>query len=712
MLFRNDLFLMNDATFRLLVIVPSTNVAWAIDVVDPSALPLRFNYSSIKQLPQLSAKGSANRVQSETASLRAQQTWSRIESLVTSPGIYNPSERNLAINIRARELGCSPQTLMKALRRYWQGGQTISALTGLFHLCGQVDEETPSRTRGRRPTYTDRPIYICSADDKKHMDEIIRKSYLKDTVVSVPAAYQRLQEKYYRYLDGNQILTFKKPGETPSLRQFRYYLQNNFSLEEIIRKRVGDKDFERDHRARLGAGMEDCHGIGHVYEIDATIADVFLVASKDRSRIIGKPTLYLIYDKYSRLVVGFYVGLEAPSWPAAMQAIVSIAEDKASLCSRYRVPYDPADWPAHACYPQSFLGDRGEMLAANSSMLSKNLQITVKNAPSKRPDNKGTVECGFKLIHHPMADAVPGYEPPSNVQKRRGKKYDKDACLTLDEFTAILLGAIISHNRSGMSGYDLAAELLSQGVRPIPRELWAADLLRSSGAIARYDEAFVRFNLLPQEKAVVTREGILFRNCYYTCPEGVKRGWFVKAGQKRYPIAVSYDRRLTDSVYISDKQSPSQFITAVLTPRSNDYRGLSFEEVAVYEYLRSALRNELPHTNLEERAKFHDVVDPISKSALREMHTVSKGKSRSSRKKDIKEDRLNERRERRQVEAAMPRTTPLPERPAEVLVFPSPPSHPRDKSVTPSQSTDCSGKPITLTLEERLLMQRKEMLND
>ena len=39
------------------------------------------------------------------------------------------------------------------------------------------------------------------------------------------------------------------------------------------------------------------------YEIDATIADIYLVADDDRSKILGRPILYVVVDDFSRMVV-------------------------------------------------------------------------------------------------------------------------------------------------------------------------------------------------------------------------------------------------------------------------------------------------------------------------------------------------------------------------------------------------------------------------
>ncbi|MFP3624636.1 transcriptional antiterminator, partial [Burkholderia sp. SIMBA_051] len=83
------------------------------------------------------------------------------------------------------------------------------------------------------------------------------------------------------------------------------------------------------------------------------------------------------------------------------------------------------------------------------------MESTISNAPPLTPQNKGTVECGFKLLHQSIAALTPGYEPARNLMRRRGKHYDRDASLTLDEFIAIVLAAIIKHNRTPMGKYRM-----------------------------------------------------------------------------------------------------------------------------------------------------------------------------------------------------------------------------------------------------------------
>lgn len=728
MLYRNDIFIdhVKNRRARLLYADPYRNEAVTFDLANPDALPVIESLSNLLDQERANTltieRGvvvplNENKV-SFKAQLRRDAAWARLEPLVTNSEIYSKETRFSLIKERASEVGCSVVTLLKDLRRYWAGGQTKSALFGKFHLCG-YKSPTHQTSAGRKPHLSNYGIFRVKPHDEAYMHAAIKSVYLKSDGLSASTAsdaYQRLLENHYSYNDGNGNRIINEKGERPTIRQFYSFLHKHYSFEVITRRRKSDAEFERDHAAKTGSALLDCLGVGHIYEIDSTIADVFLVSSKDRSRIIGKPTLYLVVDRRSRLIVGFYVGLEASSWAAAMHAILSISEDKAALCARYGVEYSAEDWPADAIYPSMFLADRGsEMLSHNSSLVVNGLQITVSNLPKQRPDYKPAVECGFKLLHRSIVDATPGYEPPHNVTKRQGKHYEKDACLTLDEFISIILKAIIVHNHTPMPNYQLPVESLSRGVRAIPVEIWNDEAPRRIGALTRFQEEFVRFSLLPKTKATVTHQGIFFNGCYYSAPTALQNGWFIRTGKGVSYIDISYDRRLADTIYVHDDKDPTKFYVAHLLEKSGGYRGLSFAEIEAYELLRKKLNPVYEQIGRQNRSELHIHTDPITRNALNEAKAASRGKSRSSRKADVVNDRLDERRTRRQEEAVMP--SRLSERVAgedegslaEVLPLGSFTS---DASVSMESSpTIGAPAPKTLGLAEKMKQKRLEMLN-
>lgn len=683
MLYLNDILEHRDSRIkaRVLHVNYAQDEIWLYNLSDHDAVPKRCCLQQVEAnlatgaLTLLAGIVGDQVLSPSEASIRKRDAaYERIKPLISTQDILIPDIRSALVKARAAELKCSPQTLYRDLRNWWRNGQTINALLPRFFKRGSTGGTTAQR--GRPAKYQARSNYQIQEADRELLKNAVEKLFLKNEVMTLRGCYQRLLEAHYSVLDGEGHRYLKAEGEYPSEQQFRYFVMKTFPREVVLRKRKGNATFELEHRPKLGSLQHQTYTVGDAYEIDATIADVFLVSRRNRAVIIGKPSLYLIYDRKSGLIVGFYVGLEPSSWPAAMQAIKSISEDKEALCRRYGVTYDPEDWPAHGVFPKQFIADRGELLSDNSTQLADGLDIAVLNLPSRRADHKPLVECGFKLQQRSMADAVPGYAPPEQWGKRQSKKYDKDAALTLDEFAKIILEGIIRANRTPRQDYLWPAEYVLQGIQPIPLNIWNIEIRQRAGALARIPEEQILFALLPRSQATVTREGIRLGACYYACPEAMSRGWMVAAGRGAFQVKVSYDRRLVDTIFIHDDQDSTKFFVATLLDRCSDYRGLSFREVEAIEYRREMLRQEGRQIARQNQLEFHAQIDPVAKQAKAEMKEVAKGRSRTSRKKDIVEDRANELRERRQTEARIPRTPAPAPTTAQVIPLVTQPAEP------------------------------------
>ncbi|SDP92893.1 hypothetical protein SAMN05216303_11133 [Rhodoferax sp. OV413] len=660
MLFQNEIFNHQGRKLRLLYASAETGCAYVIDIHDKLAWPFEMPIAVVTQQRAIEIEGEVRLEPSKAAALKRDAAMARIAPIVADhnrPQVFDSKRRSALIYERAAQLGCSERTLHKDLRRYWQGGQTPQALLANYHRSGRSEVHVTAG-RGRAPSGNHNTFQLSDSDIRNFQD-VIKKKYLKDKRTTVVDAYNHMLTTKYNYMDGNGKTCLKGIGDYPSKRQFRHFLDTNYNLESRLRSREGDKDFERDHRAKVGTIAMDCLGVGHIYEIDASICDVYLVSTADVTKIVGKPTYYLIIDRWSRLIVGFYIGLENASWICAMESILSIAADKNELCSLYGVPYNPEDWPAHGVMPKEFLADRGEMISKSSSQISDDLGLIVTNVPGQRPDWKPLVECGFKLTHGAIHDITPAYDPPSNATKRRGKHYEKDACLTLKDFGFIILSAIIAHNRKAIRAYPHTLKQMSAGVIANPISLWNEDVILRMGALAKYKESTVRYALLPRENAKVTAEGILFRDCYYTCPEAVAEGWFVKARKSHYSIKVSFDTRSANCIYVHVSVSNGQPIRADLSGRSIKYKGLSLAEVAFYEKLRKAVMPEVEHSHNASAFDLITKTKPIVDAAKKRLSNVKSKTSRSARKADTKADRQaelsQERNERAEATAMMER---------------------------------------------------------
>ncbi|MYZ50869.1 Mu transposase C-terminal domain-containing protein [Malikia spinosa] len=657
MLYKNDVFELDGIRMRLLEADIPGDAAWCISLDSPVSWPVCLSYRQVADLSSVTVDEVSHKEHSESCLCKLDAAWTRLEPFLNQHGanLYEPKIRSLLVAEYAQAQSCSPVTLRKDLRRFWQRGQDKFALMPDYGNSGRrknvTDEEDPNLTggRGRKPS-SGQPVFQLKPTDIRCMQQVVEDVYLKDARVTAVDAYTEMVDRHYRYEDGNQQLYARPSGDRPSLRQFQHFLRTHYNIEIRLRKRKGNSDFEREDRKVLGTVLADCMGVGHYYEIDSTIADIYLVSREDSKKIIGKATLYLIIDRKSRLIVGFYFGLENASWNAALQAILSISEDKRALCERYGVEYRPSDWPAHQVFPQEFLADRGDMISHASDNIAQGLQVTVTNLPSKRPDWKPLVECGFRLLHNTLRPVTPAYDPPSNATRRRGKHYEKDACLTVKDFGNLVLNAIILHNRREILDYELTPAELLAGVRPSPIELWNHGIASRAGLLTRFPEERVRFALLRKDTATVTERGVEFLGCFYSFPEAIAKKWFETARKCRFKAVVSYDPRLVDQIYVHALDGKGAPHLATLTDRSQKYTGLSFGEVRYYELLRQQVRQESEHERLQNSLDFRQKIKPAVKSAKDRLKAAGKT-SRSARRADTRPARDEERTLERQEQA-------------------------------------------------------------
>jgi hypothetical protein len=296
-----------------------------------------------------------------------------------------------------------------------------------------------------------------------------------------------------------------------------------------------------------------------------------------------------------------------------------------------------------------------------------------------------------------LQDGIPGYNPPGDAQRRQGKHYDNDACLSLQEFTAIILREIIAHNRKPRRNYDYSRKELADRVDPSPIGIWRHNIVERTGQLTRYSEEKVRLSLLPRSEATVTEEGILFRGCLYSSGEAVVRGWFIRARTKRFRVDISFDLRLVDTIYV--RTSRGVFVCA-LTSRSEKYRGLSFSEVQEIQEFQKELGVETEQARLQVMADYHEDVGPVIYGAKERLKKAGP-KSRSSRRADTKPAREKDRRKERQEIAA---PAPQPTTGGKIIQFPG-----QTEAATPAPANQAT-KPES-SLEETMRLMRERMIN-
>jgi hypothetical protein len=514
---------------------------------------------------------------------RRDSAWAIIRPLVLDqPKIFTADQRGLLVRQVMHERCVTKQTVYRLLRRYWQRGMTPNALLPDYYRSGAVGQERPmtGKKRGRPRIYGEVPGINVDAETRKRFKSIITLEFARNRKLDMATAYRALLDRYYSVSEvceetGQQRVM--RLLDCPSMMQFRYWSERDNDVFHIERIRRTPRVYDKDMRAILGTSSSEVIGPGSRYQIDATIADVYLVSRYDRSKIVGRPVLYVLVDVFSRMVVGVHVGFEGPSWMGAMMALANTAANKVEYCHQYGLEIQPQDWPCQAL-PEVLLSDRGETAGRAIETLISRFNVHVETAAPFRADWKGIVEQQFRLLQAPFAPYVPGYIQ-TDYRERGGEDYRLDATLDIDQFTYIILSCVLnSNNLRGMKQYHRDPDMVADGVKAIPADLWEWGIQRRSGRLKHYPHDLVKLSLLPSGEARVTASGVNFYGCFYSCSKALKDHWFERARQRgTWVVHISYDPRCMDTIYLHDTRE--SFIVCNLTDRSQDFRAMSLWEI-------------------------------------------------------------------------------------------------------------------------------------
>jgi len=519
------------------------------------------------------------------------KAWESIKDLVTAePEIYDAKWRGPKVIEAATQHTTTYTTIYKNLKRYWMRGQTPNALIPNYANCGGRGNDRKFNVgvkRGRPRKYSDQIGFNIGSDERRIFLVAEDRYYATNHKFNHRAAYDEMIRNFFceRVIDQDTGVITHYPNVTvattgfPTYEQFDYWLNKDSNRLETKRKRLKSRIYDLNMRGLLGTSNSQVWGPGARYQIDATIADVYLVSRLDRNKIIGRPVLYVVIDVFSRMIVGIYVGLEGPSWVGAMMALANSASNKQEFCKKFGRNIEADEWPCHHL-PAIILGDKGEIEAVTIETLMNNFHVDVENSASYRADWKGIVEQRFKLLPSKFKAFVPGYIDV-DYRARGGKDYRLDAVLDLDQFTQVIIECVLYYNNEHeIKGYDKDRDLAADNISPVPTELWEWGIANRSGCLRQYPEDLVRFSLLPADNATVTLNGIRFKGSFYTCQKALEERWFDRARQSgSWIVKVSYDPRDFDVIYLNDPHAPLKFYPCQMTDKSRANAQLSLWEI-------------------------------------------------------------------------------------------------------------------------------------
>lgn len=645
----NDVYVWDSQRIRVLWSNPQA-VFW-IDIDDERALPQISSKSEFEHLlarsdlkaindPYVNISMSLPRAGSKAEKVQ-QNAWSAIKDIVKSePDIYERKARGILMTKVIEESKVTKQTLYRWLRRYWQFGMCENALSGRYDLCGGLGKSKTFKEKRNGPIRTRNlgegvPI---TEQVKSLFRVVIQKSYLNENKYDFDYAYNQLLIAY-----GVKIPALPEDlVNVPTERQFKYFFQKEYTSIEVTKKREGEINYLKDFSPSIGTSTAEVPGPGYLYQIDATIADVYLVSEQDRTEIVGRPTMYFVVDVFSRAIVGMYIGLENASWVSAMEALGNAMANKVDYCAEHDIDITPDLWPMQGL-PEHIIGDKGEILGRHVEVLSKAFHVEIQNTPAYRADWKGIVERYFRTVQTKMKPFVEGYVTKNPIgKKRHGNDYRQDGILTLKEFTKMMIKIVLHYNNDHViRTYDIDSDIPKK-LPANPLALWTWGIEYRTGLLRRPDPKLVKVNLLPHTNATVTEHGLKLFGCYYSCKQALEWGWFEENYRGPKTVTVAYDLYSTNAIYLRPSDSYAECIPANLTSRSRAYANITIWELWVIQDIRLDVAAT---SKLKKRSGSVNLVSELQqiKDESKQHQPIYTKAEKAQRAKGIADNKRNER---------------------------------------------------------------------
>ncbi|MGY2611202.1 Mu transposase C-terminal domain-containing protein [Bacillus pretiosus] len=659
MIFYNQVYQYTDKEEknRIRIIAIEDPIIYFVELHGDTSMPKKNVLSDIDtevqsgvliQIPDPFAKSYADKDLTEKQIQKRDEDWKIVSEGwdIFKDALLNKKERDMIFEQIAYQHNIAKIKVKRIFTRFWQRGLNKNALLPDYMHSGGKGKERQLSTdakvgRPRKYISTKQGINITE-DVKKQFDHVVKNYYRKKEQLSLTDTYEHLLRKFYsdNYYEGTE-LKYKIWDESriPTYHQFYYWFKKLKDPKLDFQLRHSQKEFELKHRPILSTSALETDGPGTRFQIDATIADVYLVSSFDRNLIVGRPVVYGVIDVYSRLLTGIYVGLEGPSWVGAMMTLDNMVTNKVEFCKQYNIEIDESKWPANHL-PEIIIADRGEFEGYSVENLINNFNIKIENTSPYRGDLKGIIERQFRTINGKIKRKAPG-AIQKEYRERGDRDYRLDASLNLEEFTKIIIHLVLHHNQKIIDKYPLEKEMITDQLTATPINLWNWGISNKKGRLQTVsNQNILRLNLLPKGNARITRAGIKFKGLAYGSEKALNEQWYLK--MKNQSIEVVFDPRSMGQIYIPYADGRS-FDTCYLLDTSTQYKGDSLEEIEFYQQLLQETKAREANKQTETTINTDVAIESIIKQAVKQKKEADiQLTSKAEKLKDVRANRQAE----------------------------------------------------------------------
>ncbi len=487
-------------------------------------------------------------------------------------------------------------------------------------------ENSGGDIRSLIPRYSLRGNYLSKLDPavKKIIDEVIDEIYMSKDSTHIANVYYAVIAKIAHENTSRKsvgIAALELPHRSTV---YRWIHQIDPYAKNI--SRYGYKIASLLHDP-TGCGPRPKRILERV-EIDHTKLPFFVVDEETRMPI-GTPSLTSAVDKYSGVIVGYYLSFEPFSSLSVMQCLLNSIQPKDYVSQRF--PSVENTWNVYGLMETLVVDNGKEFYSEHFKDACKQLGIIIQYTPPYMPWYKSSVERTFSSYNTQLLVGQPGtlLKEFSNLNGYNPKKNAVVSLSALEEMVHIFI--IDIHNQSFHSDYHaLRAEVWNKAMAEYPPAL--PDSHRE-----------LRVLLGAVEQRVITKKGVEFHGLFYNSPELARlRSTFEVEDLRRQSnkrsrekATIKYDPTDLSKIYIFD---PEQHQFILVPAVSQEYtRGLTLWQ---HRVIKNLAASEAQKVDIVALALAKEKIQKIVEREWQDSH-LSRGRKSMARWLGIGREQLS-----------------------------------------------------------------------
>lgn len=310
-----------------------------------------------------------------------------------------------------------------------------------------------------------------NATDRLHpkarqiLDNTVEERYLVTTRPTAVAVHRHIIKSIADY---NEPLPEKDHLPVPSLTSVRRSI-SRIDAYTLLCTRDGRRKADIKYRATGSSPQTTRHN--EVWEIDHTTVDLIVLDALS-GMAIGRPTVTVVIDRHTRMVVGFHIGFDPPGTFPTMECLRNAILPKDAILHGMGLA-NP--WPTMGT-PDMLVPDQGREFKARSFIEALlTLGVDVQYTPVMKAWYKGKIERFFRTLSTDVFHRVPGTTFSDIFDRNKETAPDTIAVCTLAELQRETLKYVVDvyHQRrhrglgiSPLEAWNRSVEI--HGMKPLP----------------------------------------------------------------------------------------------------------------------------------------------------------------------------------------------------------------------------------------------------